>query len=413
MRKKILCFANINDDLIRFVRQKKELLDEVSNEFDKIYILNLIGLRIFEKKKFFNDTVSKKYLNKNIEIINLTSIKEFLDFAKEKKIILIINGLTKSPSDFLIFYLLKKVKASLIMIFNVGAFGTPIFYKTKPKHILKSFSHFYEKGFYYIWRLLTIINIFPKIELLLECDKRNIEAFNNGLSRKFEQKFPFLKISLYRDIQRINSTAYDLYLKINSKKVQSEDKYIIYADTPIDHYDRVSKEGKVSDDHISKYYKNTSEYLDKISNLYNKKVLITIHPNRIKEINRYSDIFSKSNYIITPKRTADVIMQAEIFIFNSSGAILNAIMSKKKIISFNSIYLGDSFLRLQNAYENALKLTTIQIDKDKSLNKIFLDQEMAASLKFYEKFISDRLKYKDEEKSSKQISDNIKKKFFI
>ena len=413
MKKKIFCFVNINDDLKRLARQRKELFDELSKRFKKIYILNLINLRIFEKKKFFNKSSSRENFNKNIEIINFKTIKEFLDFAIEKKIILIMNGLTKSPSDFLIFYLLKKINASLIMIFDVGAYGTPIFYKTKPKFLLKSFKHFYEKGFYYIWRFLTIINFFPKIELLLECNKKNIEAFNNGLSRKFEKKFPCMRVSLYRDIKRINSSVYDLYLKSNSKKVQIRDKYIVYADTPIDHYDRVSKEGRVSDEDIYNYYKNTSLYLDKISNIYNKKILITIHPNKMKEINKYSDIFSNSNYIITPKRTGDVIMKAEIFIFCSSSAILNAIIAKKKIISFKSIYLGDSFLKLQSFYEKVLKLPTIQIDIDKPLNKSLLDKEMNTSLNFYDKFIYDRLIYNRKESSSKQISDKIFEKFFI
>ena len=51
MHIKTLCFVNLSDDLIRFVNLNKELIDSLSKEFKKIYILNMQGLRIFKKKK--------------------------------------------------------------------------------------------------------------------------------------------------------------------------------------------------------------------------------------------------------------------------------------------------------------------------------------------------------------------------
>ena len=415
MKKKIICFVNTNENLTRIVSQKRELFDEFLKSFGEIYILNLINLKIFTKKNILDNIYKEKNLDNRIKVVNFITVKNFLDFAKQKKLIIIINGLSKSPSEFLIYYLFKKINASLIMIFDQGVIGTPIFYKTKIKYFLKSFPHFYHKGFYYIWRILTIINFFPKIELLLESNKNYVEAFQNGLSRKFEKKFPFFKISLYRKILRINSNTYDNYLNYKNQIQQSENKYIVYADTPIDHFDRVSSEGKVTEDAISAYYKNTCDYLNQLSLMYDKKILITMHPNKIKEIEKYACMFGKNkNIIITKKRTIDVILDAEIFVANSSAAIMHAIIFNKKIIDFQSKYSGVKYAEIQTGYNKALSLLSINIDESKNLDdKFTLDKKMNESLKNYEKFINERLKYKDGVKSTEQIIQIIKKEFFI
>ena len=55
--------------------------------------------------------------------------------------------------------------------------------KTKMEFIFRSnvfaFSHYYQKGFYYIFRILTILNLFPKIDLLFESNVKVIKAHNN------------------------------------------------------------------------------------------------------------------------------------------------------------------------------------------------------------------------------------------
>ena len=50
---KSLCYINLADDLIRFSIVHRELINELSKKFDKIYILNFHNLRIFSRKKNF------------------------------------------------------------------------------------------------------------------------------------------------------------------------------------------------------------------------------------------------------------------------------------------------------------------------------------------------------------------------
>ena len=105
---------------------------------------------------------------------------------------------------------------------NLGNFGN----KQTPNfnlNYLFAFKHYYEKGFYYLFRILTIFNIFPKIDLLFESNQKVIEAHKKGISRKFEGLFPFFKISYFRKIEKINSIFFS---KNRTRKNLKKEKYI-------------------------------------------------------------------------------------------------------------------------------------------------------------------------------------------
>ena len=234
---KQLCFINFQNNLNRFVFVNDKLIKSLSKNFKKIYILNLYNLRFFSKKIHFSMKKNEKLLPNNFEIKNFVSFNEFEEFAKQKKLIIIMNSLSKSIQDFKIYYYLKKVNAKLIMISNLGMFGSKIFIDIKPSQFFKGYKHLNEKGFYYIWRILTILNFFPKVELLFESNEENIKAFNTGISRKFENFFPIFKISLYRKIIRVNSKSFDIAYDQKKKKSSNQNKYILYIDSPLVHED--------------------------------------------------------------------------------------------------------------------------------------------------------------------------------
>ena len=159
------------------------------------------------------------------------------------------------------------------MISVTSMFGTKIFVDIPLKSFFVGYKHFLKKGFYHVWRILTILNIFPKIRLLFESNKELIKAFNSGISKKFENKFPFFKISLYRKIVHVNSNVFDTYLKYAKRKkkiFKNEKKFILYIDSPIDSEDRVSREGPVSDLEKKYLYKNLFIALNKLSLVFNK-----------------------------------------------------------------------------------------------------------------------------------------------
>jgi hypothetical protein len=161
-----VCFINFQNNLNRFVLVNDKLIKSLSKNFKNIYILNLNNLRFFSKKNYFLIKKNQKLLPNNFEIKNIDSYKDLEKFTKNNKLLIIMNSLSKNIQDFKIYYYLKKIDVKMIMIANLGMIGSKIFIDIKPSQFIKGYKHVFNKGFYYIWRLLTIINFFPKINLL-------------------------------------------------------------------------------------------------------------------------------------------------------------------------------------------------------------------------------------------------------
>lgn len=410
---KTLCYINVSDDLLKFTRINKELINHLSKNFKKIYILNLQYLRLFSKSKNFSIRKNKKLLPKNFKIIDLKNSNDFLRFSKNKKLIVIMNSLTKSLYDFRIYYLLKKIDAKLVMISNNSMFGTKIFVDIPLKSFFVGYKHFLKKGFYYVWRILTIFNIFPKIHLLLESNREFIKAFNSGISRKFESKFPFFKISLYRKIVHVNSNVFDFYLKYVKRKkkiFRNDEKFILYIDSPIDSEDRISREGPVSDLVKKKFYKNLFNALNKLSLVFNKKIVISLHPNSIKIFDKTKKIFDNNkNFIVSKKRTIDLVQKSSIVLFSISSAVLHAVILKKKILGLRSKYFGAYNLKIQEKNIKGLSCPYIDIDKKILISPKKIDKVFRVSISTFDKLIKRRFTNQTNKPSFVEIVETLKK----
>ncbi len=383
---KSLCYINLSDDLVRFSIVNKELIKELSKNFNKIYILNLHKLRFFHKHKVFSIEKNKKLLPKNFKIIDIKNSNDFLKFSKNKKLDIIMNELSKSVVDFKIFYLLKKVNAKLIMISTTSMWGASIFIDIPFKKIFTGYKHVIKKGFYYFWRILTIINIFPKIHILFESNSENIKVFNTGLSRKFENSFPFFKISLYRRIIHVNSKLFDTFYQNRKKKnkTKNKEKFILFIDSPMEAEDRTSREGPVSPNIKKKYYKNLFFALNKISVTFKSKIIVSLHPDMLKSFDQISKNFKNNNKIvISKKRTVDLIGNSSIVLFCFSSAVLNAVMLNKKIIGLRSKYFGRYNLSVHEKNVEGINCPFIDIDKEINISKKKINKQFKKSMSTY------------------------------
>lgn len=391
-KKKILCFITVQKDLRRIFYQYNKLFKELSGYFGKFYIIDLSNFVIFQKKTKKPLKYKKNLLPKNVEIISFKNTFDFYNFSKNKKLIAISNAISKSsPADFKIHYMLKKINAALIFINMNGRIGGNISFDFKLKNIFKVKLHFFLKGFYYLWRFLTVINIFNKIDILFTCSKDEIKIFNQGFSKKFE-KITGLRVFLYRKIVRINNETISNIIENKNHNIKNKrNKYIVFADTPIDHLDRTTREGPVSKSILSKYYKNLFNHLDSLSKKINKKVLITLHPNKINNPSKEIKKLQKSkNFILSKKKTIEVIKDAEIFIYSVSSSITHAIVYNKRVICIQSKYLGSHFLEVINRYNRYLNFFNLNIDDKFNLPNNY-NELMDESRKKYKKFINNRL----------------------
>ena len=155
----------------------------------------------------------------------------------------------KSLSYFKIFYYLKKINIRLILLMNYGHISNTVnFQRNITKKILSiirgNIYYIRTKFLNYLFRVFTILNIFPQIDLYFESSQDIYSSIKKGIKvrKKIEKYLPLLKFSYFRNIFKINSRSFDFYKK--NKKLKS--KYICFVDSGIDNLDVALREGKIS-----------------------------------------------------------------------------------------------------------------------------------------------------------------------
>ena len=401
MKKKVIGIILASNDYQSFINQNSLLVEELSKNFKNVYVINVIRLKFRQVDK---EVLNGSKFPKNFICKTIDNSKEFLNFFKDKDFIA-LQYLAKNPDFFKIFYLIKKADVKNIMIMNLGNFGNKQTIEWNNIRFLNAFGHFYQKGFYYFFRICTILNLFPKIDILFECDNDVIKNIQKGLSRRVENLFPFFKISYFRKVIQINSIFYDHFTK-NQKKIGSSVDKILYIDTPLSHPDRVIREGIVNREDIKNFYEKLTNFLKDISTSFNKEIIICLHPSNKNEKKYFK------NFKISNNKTINEIPSSDIVIFTLSSAILNSVMYKKKIINIETKYLGKYLNNFRLKYVNALNLFSVNIDEDIRIEKESFLKKMENSLNYYDNFIKTKLCSNKNITSNQKIIETIKKEYF-
>tara|TARA_Y100001970_G_C14259681_1_gene878903 strand:- start:6857 stop:7924 length:1068 start_codon:yes stop_codon:yes gene_type:complete len=352
---------------------------------------------LFQKNLIKKEKFIKIKIPNNFKIINIYDEIDLFNFCKDKDVVA-INEIGKDPRFFKIYYLLKKYSIKQILITNFGHFGRSTGLSLKFKNWYKP-SHLFHKGSYYIFRILTILNIFPKIEILFESDKKIIKAIKNGISAKLENLFSFIKIIYFKKTVLINSRSFYHYKKYR-KRICNKST-IVYGDTPFFSRDRISVEYGVSRIKEKNYYKNLNFFLKNLSNLLNYKVVICTKPGY-----SYKNKFSR-NFKISTKRTVEEIPSCGLFVFSASSTVLEAVVFGKKIINIKSNYLGNFINNHGNQYSKKLGISSINIDENFRLKK----KDIKFNTIKYKKFIREKLITDKNNDPNKKIIDIVKKNF--
>ena len=401
MADKHIYFIVAEEKIENISKFNPQLINQLTNKFEKIYILNLFNLKLFTKKKDFK---YEKKITDQIFILNFADTKEFKKFAFQKSIVSILN-IGKDPSYFNIHYQMKKFDIKLIMIMDLSQIGNSMTANLNLKYLLAARQNYFNKGFYHFFRFMTIINLFPKIDLLFESNSEVKGYIENSRSKRIENYMPFLKISYFKEVVLVNSIYFDKINLIFKNKKQKKD-HIIYIDTHFDHPDKLSREGKISANKQNTFYENLEEFLKKISQIYKKPIKISKHP---KNNSRHK--FYKS-FEISQINTDEEIFDSEIILYTVSSAVLNAVILKKKIINLKSKLLGDYLQNIGNQYVKSLGLVSYDIDKYQNIKKDELDKKLNDSIINYENYINFKLIADGNNLSCVKILETILFKFF-
>ena len=391
-----------------FVLQKS-LYEKISKEFDEFFIINLIHLKLI-KKKSYDIKYPKNMLPDNFKIITPLNEHELNKFLIDKNLVAFV-GIGRSLNSFRISLLIKKYNIRLIYVQNISGIGNPYLEKTvsKKKLVISFINYFFilkKIIFYLLFKSLTILNLFPKIDIYFESRRAIVNSCNNSLSKKIEKIFPFLKICYFRKIIHVNSRSFDMLTKPNLNF--SEEK-IVFIDSNFDNFDRIFREGKIDDNLKVRYFTLLNQFLLKLSKIFNKKVTICLHPQSdLKTYNKYMGAFELCKY-----QTNENIVQAFIVIFHESTIINDAIFLKKKIISLKSSTLGEYMMNRISYYQKLLGLFSYTLEEEKELNKDLLQAELEEITESYDDYIKKEMMTDDSIPGEEKIINTVKQDYFI
>ena len=364
-----------SNDYDKVLKINLKIYKKIYKEFGNFYILNLSNLLLLNKTY---EAIEKKFFfSKNIKVFKPKSKKELIDFFKNKKFIA-FNNLGKSLSYFKIFYYLKKINIRLILLMNYGHISNTVNFQ---RNITKKFSSIIRGNIYYIrtkfinylFRIFTILNIFPQIDLYFESSQDIYSSIKKGIKvrKKIEKYLPLLKFSYFRNIFKINSRSFDFYKK--NKKLKS--KYICFVDSGIDNLDVALREGKISIINKKKYYSYLKTLFIHLNKIFKKKVIICLHP---KNNDKYIYKIFK-NYKITKYNTPEIIKNSFLVLFHDSSAALDSILLKKNMLCLKSEILGIYWSDRVNQYAKELGLPSIVLGNKYLINKTDLLKQFSIS----------------------------------
>lgn len=356
--------------------KKNSNIEKLLNNFKKlnfnIYHIDLSKI-IFKRK---NISLNKKfYYPKNL--------KELENFILSKNKGFLINFLDMSFKFYKIHFLIKKLKLKQIIISDLGYDADN---KIINNNFFRNFFNIIFKYyiFYFLFRLLILFNIFSQVEILFESSKINIKRIKLGFSYKLNKLFPLIKLNFYKQIIRINSQHFDDLKKDNKF---CERKYITFLETPLNHPDRILRDGPITKTNKEKYYKRLNYFFKITKRIFNKKIIICLHPR--SDINFYK---KKFKHKVVKGKSDYYIKKSDIIIFHNSSSVMKAIILKKKILSLQSKTMGSFWNYRNSVYLKYIPFPTINLDnKVIRINKKKLLNHFNKILKKYDQYIKDNM----------------------
>tara|TARA_S200000501_G_C20800552_1_gene733817 strand:- start:18 stop:1028 length:1011 start_codon:yes stop_codon:yes gene_type:complete len=336
MRKKI--FSYIIDNEIGDISKKYKLIQYLK-KINNIKILYIIDLTNFLLIKSQNNFFKKKI--KDVKYFRPKNFSELLSFASKKNIYG-IGPVYGNPNSIIIHILLKILKVKLILISNWG-FQLNVGMGDKEKlrdNFLSSAKFFINiKLYYFLYRLLTVAGIVPKINYYFETSSLRILNLKNSLSNRIYKIFNTKIFNYFQNIKRINSIFYDEeLLRLKSKKKGSKKKYIVVVDSGyLLHPDTSIREHLKHSEikiRMKEYYLNLNNLLFSFKKNYKSKIIFCIHP-KVK-YDKKLDYKLRKNFKFVEGNTEKYISNSNLVIFTGGSSLINlAILKKKKNCVFN------------------------------------------------------------------------------
>tara|TARA_B110000037_G_scaffold221497_1_gene292742 strand:+ start:929 stop:2146 length:1218 start_codon:yes stop_codon:yes gene_type:complete len=366
--------------ILNSLNNDKSIIYELKKKKEKIYILDLSNFVNINNSKL--DLILKEYYGDIFIVIKIKNYKDLKDFIYKKNLIF-INYVPPGlfQNQYKIWRIIKKFNLKIVQVQNDQI--RALTEQTSSINIKKNFSQKFKKKYnYYLFRILVILNFFPKICIVFVSSKKIRNSFNNSIFKKIDN---FLNINLFSFFLKIELTNIKFYNIFLFK--QLEEKYITYIDTaPFDHPALNLHSNEIIDNNKRKFfYNNLCNALKKIKKITNKKIIICLHPkyNLKHKKKDFNDLVCKTH------ESEKYILKSSLVIFQSSSMITQAMILKKKIIQINSDFLPNYFKSEVNNWNKIFNFTLLNIDLYNKLDLYGVKSILKNAKKkitFYQKF---------------------------
>ncbi len=404
-KKKEFLFVISYKDLKRFYIVHELLINELAKNFHRINFLIFDNLVLFEKKKNIKIKYSEIYnYPKNSNFIIPNDTTDYMSKIKKDYYVGFLN-LGKYFKFFKIHYLIKKKNIKLITVSNIG------FIPDNKNFITLNFLYFFKDLFrrhlvFKLFKLLTICNFFPRVDVRFISNLNYQISSLNSLSGKLNKIFRTRIFDYYEKYIKVNAKIFD-HEKLKKKKLKQ--KYITFIDTNLEHETKVEYEGRHDKKKLKIYYQRLNYFLSKLEKIFNKKLVICVHPNySLEESKRIYKKFKVVKY-----QTEKYIREAFLCVGFSSSSIIDAIFLKKRILILDSTLMGKHHNDTNKVYPNAVNVLKLSIDNEICLKKTDLLNELNKRIKNYNEFIKKKIKVDKNTIGVKKIANFLKNTYKV
>ena len=356
--KKIFCIFTSTNDVNSIIHIYQDLINEIINNSQIFLVINFYNYENSKKNLIYKNKIISNFAKK-INILNIKSAKDFKKFLERYNKVIAIDCLGTKIKNIPTRRIINDEKIFLIRIFGTGSISN-ISSESKVFFIKKKIN-------YIIFRLLVFFKFLSAFHIYFDTRKEIVQNIKN--KNKIHIKVlldKFLNFILYKKVILINSSAYDYYIK--NKEKNKNKNYITFLDGNYKHRDIILRENINLELVKKKYFSQLNRLFKNLEKKFNSSVEICLHPS--SNINTYKKYFK--NYKISKFETRKKIYKSKIVLFHESSAIIDAIITKKKIISIQTKLLGDYYFNRIERYIKIFNTNVINLDKQTNIEKIKL-----------------------------------------
>ena len=389
---------------------RKDFFKHLTKNFKKIYIIDIDKLIYFPRLKTISyfEKKRKDKINfpfpSNIKLIKPDNSKDFFNFAKKNKL-LVINNFNKSFFNLKIYFLLKKCNIPQIRIDNLGGVGMPVNINIKNPIKFLNYQLLQNFSAKILLPVLTFFGFLLRGDIHFHSKRKELEKAKKSFLMGYLLK---QKLSLSKEYKLINSRSYDALLE---NKVKIEKKYIVHLDAEMNGRHEIETRGKLKLKDIKSHYHHLRIFLNKLSQDFNKPVVVCIHPNiKKKEVAKFIKSKMLKGFKVAQHKTRYYIYKSFLVTNFDTSAIVDAIILKKYIIGLWSRYMDNNQIEHSKTYPCKAGYMRINFENYK-YDKTELKKLLNDNITKYSNFIKDYHCHKKGKSGLDQVINVIKKRY--